>query len=82
MFFDLYCLEPGQEQQGHAHAGSDKIYFVLDGVGQVEIDGESASIQAGAAVMAPSGSQHGLKNASTDRLVVLVAMAPRPPGAK
>ena len=33
LFCDVYCLEPGQEQRVHAHAGSDKIYYVLEGSG-------------------------------------------------
>ena len=32
-FCDVYCLEPGQEQKAHAHAGSDKLYAVLEGLG-------------------------------------------------
>jgi hypothetical protein len=31
MFFDLYALLPGQAQKAHAHAGSDKVYYVLEG---------------------------------------------------
>ena len=33
MFCDVYCFEAGQEQTPHAHAGSDKVYFVLQGKG-------------------------------------------------
>ena len=29
-FCDVYCLEPGQAQAAHAHAGSDKIYAVIE----------------------------------------------------
>ncbi len=78
MFFDLYCFEPGQEQQGHAHKDSDKIYYVLEGTARVEVDDESETLNPGAAAMAPAGSHHSIKNPSASRLVVLVAMAPRP----
>ena len=80
MFFYLYCFEPGQAQQGHTHAGSDKVYYVLEGTAQIEVDSESQTVQAGAAVIAPAGSRHAIKNGSNARLVVLVAMAPRPSG--
>jgi oxalate decarboxylase/phosphoglucose isomerase-like protein (cupin superfamily) len=30
-FCDVYCLEPGQAQKQHAHAGNDKVYAVLEG---------------------------------------------------
>ncbi|MDQ3737182.1 MAG: cupin domain-containing protein, partial [Actinomycetota bacterium] len=26
LFYDLYCLLPGQHQKVHAHKGSDKVY--------------------------------------------------------
>ena len=32
MFCDLYCFEPGQQQKVHAHAGADKVYYVLEGL--------------------------------------------------
>ena len=77
-FFDLYCFDPGPEQQGHTHAGSDKIYYVIEASARIEVADESETIEAGAAVLAPAGSRHAIKNASSSRLVVLVAMAPRP----
>ena len=36
MFCDVYCFEPGQSQSAHAHAGSDKIYYVLEGDAEIE----------------------------------------------
>jgi hypothetical protein len=29
MFLDIYCLQPGQEQIVHEHAGNDKVYFMM-----------------------------------------------------
>ena len=34
LFYDAYCLLPGQAQKVHAHEGSDKIYYVLRGTGR------------------------------------------------
>ena len=78
MFCDLYCFEPGQTQKVHAHAGSDKVYFVLEGCGTIQIGGESEELGAGSTVMAASGVEHGVTNTSSDRLVMLVYMAPKP----
>src|SRR5262245_5758546 len=78
MFCDLYCFEPGQEQKTHAHTGSDKIYYVLEGRGTFHIGGESRELGAQMMVMAPSGVEHGVVNTSTARLVVLTYMAPKP----
>jgi quercetin dioxygenase-like cupin family protein len=77
-FLDVYCLEPGQSQKAHAHAGSDKVYAVLEGSVHARVGGEEQQILAGEAVLAPAGSEHGIENRSQQRASVLVFMAPRP----
>ena len=48
LFYDAYCLLPGQAQKVHAHEGSDKIYYVLEGTGSftggADPRGEGAAI--------------------------------------
>ena len=39
-FCDVYCLEPGQTQKVHAHEGSDKIYYVLNGSARITVGAE------------------------------------------
>ena len=78
LFCDVYCLEPGQEQRVHAHAGSDKIYYVLEGSGVFTLGEKSNEQTAGDIVHAPAGIEHGVRNKSTDRLRCLVVMAPPP----
>ena len=78
MFCDLYCFEPGQEQKTHTHAGSDKIYYVLEGRGTFHIGNDSQELQEQMIVMAPSEVEHGVVNTSNARLVLLVYMAPKP----
>lgn len=78
MVCDLYCLEPGQSQKAHAHEGSDKVYVVMQGQGRFEVGEETADLAQGQAVVAPPGLRHGVTNASAERLVILVFMAPAP----
>lgn len=78
MFCDVYGLEPGQEQSAHAHAGSDKVYYVLEGRGRFRIDAEERELGSGHAVFAPAGSSHAVINPGPDRLALLVFMAPKP----
>ncbi|HSD10163.1 MAG TPA: cupin domain-containing protein, partial [Candidatus Binatia bacterium] len=40
-FCDVYTFEPGQSQTGHRHGSSDKIYYVLEGIGDFRVDAES-----------------------------------------
>ena len=78
MFCDLYCFEPGQQQKVHAHAGADKVYYVVEGCGTFHIGDESEELRANSTVIAPSGVEHGVANTSSERLVLLVYMAPKP----
>ena len=78
MFCDVYGLQPGQEQTAHAHAGSDKVYFVLDGVGRFRIGEEEREVGNGYAVFAPAGLSHAVRNPGPAPLTVLVFMAPKP----
>ncbi len=78
IFCDLYCLEPGQSQAVHTHEGSDKVYYVLQGKGVFQIGDQEKEVAAEEIVLASSGQKHGVKNAGTDRLTLLVFMAPKP----
>ena len=78
MFCDVYGLNAGQEQTAHAHAGSDKLYFVLDGAGIFRVGDEERTVGTGHAVFAPAGSSHAVRNPGPDHLSLLVFMAPKP----
>jgi quercetin dioxygenase-like cupin family protein len=77
-FCDVYCLEPGQEQKAHAHAGSDKLYAVLEGVAEVRVGSDMRELRAGEMALCPAGSEHGVANRSNARTALLVFMAPKP----
>ena len=78
LFCDLYCFEPGQAQAPHTHEGSDKIYFVVSGRGLFEVGGGERELGKDDIAIARSGQKHGVKNPGSDRLVLLVFMAPKP----
>ena len=72
----LNCLEPSQIQSVHAHQGADKIYFVLAGNGYFTVGDEERDAGAGSLVIAPAGVPHGVTNNGSERLSLLVAIAP------
>ena len=78
LFYDAYCLLPGQAQKVHAHEGSDKVYYVLGGTGRFTVGDEEEDLGAGHAVIARAGVPHGVRNETGEDLVLLVTMAPRP----
>lgn len=78
MFCDVYCFEPGQTQPGHSHAGSDKVYYVIEGQALIRVGEEERTVGAGTAALAPSGVTHAVTNPGPQRLRLLVLMAPLP----
>ncbi len=78
LFYDAYCLLPGQAQKVHSHDGSDKVYFVVRGTGRFTVGEEERDLGEGNAVIAKAGEPHGVRNETGDELVVLVTMAPPP----
>ena len=72
----LNCLEPTQVQAVHSHAGADKFYFVLEGEGKFTIGAEEREAKPGLVIVAPAGVAHGVTNTGSDRLSLLVAIAP------
>src|ERR671914_423608 len=77
LFYDAYCLLPGQAQKIHAHEGSDKVYYVLSGTGHFTVGDEEEDLGTGHAVIARAGAPHGVRNEAEKNLVLLVTMAPR-----
>jgi mannose-6-phosphate isomerase-like protein (cupin superfamily) len=78
LFYDAYCLLPGQAQKVHAHEGSDKVYYVLSGTGRFTVGDEEEDLGEGRAVIARAGIPHGVRNETGGNLVLLVTMAPKP----
>jgi mannose-6-phosphate isomerase-like protein (cupin superfamily) len=78
LFLDVYYLEPGQDQKVHKHEASSKIYIVLEGHGRFHVGKGIKDVGAGQAVLARTGEMHGVSNATTERLVLLVSIAPPP----
>jgi mannose-6-phosphate isomerase-like protein (cupin superfamily) len=76
---DLYCVAPGQSQKPHAHGGEDKVYCVVEGSGTFFLGGAQERLEAGDALVAPAGVDHGLVNDGTAPLLVLVVVSPPPP---
>lgn len=78
MFCDIYCLEPGQSQKLHSHAGATKFYFVLEGSATITIGTETQTVSPGGLAWSTPDQPHGVENHSNSRLVMLVSMAPNP----
>ena len=78
LFCDVYCFEPGQAQTPHSHPGSDKVYYVIDGLARIRIGSDEREVGAGTAALAPAVVPHAVTNPGPGRLKLLVLMAPKP----
>ena len=66
-------LDPGETTQRHYHRASEEIYFVLEGEGELEIDGERRRIRPGDAALIPPGAWHEIVAASPLRFLCCCA---------
>jgi mannose-6-phosphate isomerase-like protein (cupin superfamily) len=69
-------LEPGQATERHYHRVSEEIYVVTKGSGELEVDGETAHVRPGDAILIPPGAWHTLANDGTSELTILCCCAP------
>ena len=67
-------LAVGQSTQRHYHRASEEIYFVLEGDGELEIDGKAKRLAAGDAALIPPGAWHEI--VATSPLRFLCCCAP------
>jgi len=57
-------LAPGQETERHYHAEAEELYVVLEGAGELEVDGERRPVGPGDAVLLPPGAWHQIRAAA------------------
>ena len=62
-------LPPGATTMRHYHALSEEIYFILEGTGELEIDGETTVVKQGDAALIPAGAWHALLATTDVRLL-------------
>ena len=74
----LNAFEPGQSHTLHAHAGMDKMYYVIEGEGVFLLAGSDVPMRPGDMLVAADGVPHGVRNSSGARLLVMAVLAPSP----
>lgn len=54
----LHVVEISTEAKTHYHKRMTEIYYVLEGYGQIELDGERHQVQPGDAILIKPGCRH------------------------
>lgn len=66
-------LTAGQSTDPHYHRKSEEFYFILEGDGRMEVDGESRDVGPGDAVLIPPGARHRITARSALRFLCCCA---------
>ena len=68
-------IDPGAIET-HVHNGAEEVLYVLDGTGDIQVEGATYPVNPGRAVFVPDGAEHSYVNTGSDHLVVLGSLAP------
>ena len=72
-FFHYTVLPPGTTIGSHKHGADEEFYVILEGVGEMEVDGTKQPVSAGDVIINKPFGTHGLCNTSdTEDLRILV----------
>jgi mannose-6-phosphate isomerase-like protein (cupin superfamily) len=71
LVFRKRVLRPGSAIGYHLQK-TDEIYYILEGNGEMSMNGKTFPVKAGDAVLTRPGSSHGLKPIGDDSLTILI----------
>jgi mannose-6-phosphate isomerase-like protein (cupin superfamily) len=63
----------GSATQRHYHKIAEEFYFILEGAGEIEIDGETRDVRPGDAILIPPGAWHTITALETLRFLCCCA---------
>jgi len=63
----------GSATQRHYHKLTEEFYFILEGAGEMEVDGKTQSVRPGDAVLIPAGAWHTITARETLRFLCCCA---------
>lgn len=69
-------LGAGQSTRRHYHAETEEIYYLIEGAGEMEVNGERARVARGDAILIPPGAWHQLRATSAGPVRLLCACSP------
>jgi mannose-6-phosphate isomerase-like protein (cupin superfamily) len=70
--FRKRAMKPGSGI-GYHEQKEDEVYYVLSGKGVMTLDDKPVDVGPGTAILTRPGSSHGLKQAGSEDLVILIA---------
>jgi len=71
-FMDKVVIPPNSTVGYHQHGNNEEMYIVLDGEGEMNINGEIRTIKKGDMILNKPNGEHGLVNNSNSDIELLV----------
>lgn len=69
-------IKPGESTEYHFHKKSQEIYFILEGTGLMDIEGEKKKVRENDCVFIPARTKHRIKNIGKKTLRILCQSSP------
>ena len=70
-------IPPGESTLPHLLKRSTELYFILDGVGEMHIDNESAPVSPDQCILIPPQARQWIRNTGKENLVFLCIVSPK-----
>jgi mannose-6-phosphate isomerase-like protein (cupin superfamily) len=72
----IMSIPPGGEIGEEVHSDTDQILYLVEGAGQVILDGESADFSVGDLVLVTAGTRHNFKTVGETAMKIITAYSP------
>ena len=72
----IMSIPPGGEIGEEVHTDTDQILYLVEGTGQVILEGEPADFSAGDLVLVAAGTRHNFKTVGETAMKIITAYAP------
>jgi mannose-6-phosphate isomerase-like protein (cupin superfamily) len=69
-------LLPGTATIPHYHPKTEEIYYILKGVGSMQIEGKTRTVEPGDCIAIPPKQKHQITNTGSETLVLLCCCVP------
>lgn len=71
-FVDWWRIPIGSSTGEHKHEGTEELYFIVKGKGEMNLNGQKKSVSEGDCILTKSGEIHGIMNNSNEDILLFV----------